>query len=409
MNGGPGGLAFLFPGEGSQYPGMLADLCFHFPEVRRLFDTADRIARDLGETVPPSEHLFGPVAGGDEKLWSTATAVNVVLNAQWALYQVLTRLGLRPDAVLGHSSGEILALSAGGVFETDRALERKLGRLGAIMSGFESSGDLPAARLVAVATHRDRVEAICRDLDAGGVDVAMDNCPHQVVLAMPVRGPPTRRRTSAPREHPVRGTPFLARLSYAELPPGRRADRRVLRSDELPSPVCPDLFVCVARADAELLPKRSASSPSRSGPRPWRFAKPSRPCTPTACVCLSTSARAATWPVSSRIPSEASRRSPWPRTCPRRAGLTQLNHLVAATFAHGASLKTDYLYTRRRPRAIDWNAPEPASRARVELKIGFPEMKLSDELIERLALDCTQAVARKLRRRGIRRDARTNR
>ena len=50
----------------------------------RMFDTADRIARDLGEIVPPSEHLFGPVPGGDEKLWSTATAVNVVLNAQWA-------------------------------------------------------------------------------------------------------------------------------------------------------------------------------------------------------------------------------------------------------------------------------------------------------------------------------------
>ena len=181
----PGGLAFLFPGEGSQYPGMLADLCFQFPEVRAMFDTADRIARDLGETVPPSEHLFGPVPGGDEQLWSTATAVNVVLNAQWALYQVLTRLGLHPDAVLGHSSGEILALSAGGVFETDRKLERELGRLGAIMRGFESSGDLPAARLVAVATHRDRAVAICRDLGLSDIDVAIDNCPHQAVLAVP--------------------------------------------------------------------------------------------------------------------------------------------------------------------------------------------------------------------------------
>ena len=35
LNDGAGGLAFLFPGEGSQYPGMLADLCFHFPEVRQ--------------------------------------------------------------------------------------------------------------------------------------------------------------------------------------------------------------------------------------------------------------------------------------------------------------------------------------------------------------------------------------
>ncbi len=38
-------LAFLFPGEGSQYPGMLADLCPHFPEVQPLFDTADQLAR----------------------------------------------------------------------------------------------------------------------------------------------------------------------------------------------------------------------------------------------------------------------------------------------------------------------------------------------------------------------------
>ena len=69
---------------------------------------------------------------------------------------------------------------------------------------------------------------------------------------------------------------------------------------------------------------------------------------------------------------------------PRRSGLTQLNHLVAAIFAQGVPLKTDYLYARRRPRAIDWNAPEPPARATVELAIGFPEMRLSDELVARL-------------------------
>ncbi len=98
----PGILAFLFPGEGSQYPGMMADLCIHFPVVRRLFDTADRLARDVGDQVPPSEYLFASADERDEKLWSPATAVNVVLNAQWAMYQLLTRLDLRPDAVVGH-------------------------------------------------------------------------------------------------------------------------------------------------------------------------------------------------------------------------------------------------------------------------------------------------------------------
>ena len=69
---------------------------------------------------------------------------------------------------------------------------------------------------------------------------------------------------------------------------------------------------------------------------------------------------------------------------PRRSGLTQLNHLVASIFAQGVPFKTDYLYARRRPRAIDWNAPEPPARATVELAIGFPRMRLSDALVARL-------------------------
>ena len=394
LKNGAGGLAFLFPGEGSQYPGMLADLCIHFPEVRRLFDTADRIARDLGETVPPSEHLFGPVPGGDEKLWSTATAVNVVLNAQWALYQVLTRLGLRPDAVLGHSSGEILALSAGGVFQTDRELERKLGRLGAIMSGFASSGDLPAARLVAVATHRDRAEAICRDLDAGGVDVAMDNCPHQVVLAMPLAEHlrvverlrrenilfeelPFSRAYHTPSFRPVVGpiAEFFDQMSFRppRVPIYSCASRGRMPSD-------PDAIreLAVAQWTQTVAFRETIEAMHADGLRLFvdvgargnlaGFVEDTLRGKPSFAVAAN---------------------------LPRRAGLTQLNHVVAATFAHGASLETDYLYARRRPRAIDWNRPEPLARAGVELKIGFPEMKISDELVERLRFTVQRTVLQK--------------
>ncbi len=181
---GSAGLAFLFPGEGSQYPGMLADLCFHFPEVSRRFDISDRIALELGERVPASEHLFGPQSD-QNGLWLTATAVNVVLSSQWAMYQMLIRLGLEPDAVIGHSSGELLAMAAAGVLQTDRDLERQLAGLGSIFREFESSGNIPVARLVAVGGARDRVEAACRGAGTSGVLVAIDNCPHQVVLAGP--------------------------------------------------------------------------------------------------------------------------------------------------------------------------------------------------------------------------------
>ena len=383
LKGRPGGLAFLFPGEGSQYPGMLADLCFHFPEVRILFDTADRIARDLGETVPPSEHLFGPMPGGDEKLWSTATAVNVVLNAQWALYQVLTRLGLRPDAVVGHSSGEILALSAAGVFQTDRALERKLGRLGAIMSGFESSGDLPAARLVAVATHRDRALAICRDADALDVAVAMDNCPHQVVLAMPSAEHAhlverLRRENILIEELPFSRAYHTPSFCPVVGPIAEFFDQMSFRAP------CVPIYSCASRGrmpnSPEVIRELAVSQ--------WTETVAFRETIETMHadglrLFVDVGARGNL----AGFVEDTLRGKPSfavAANLPRRAGLTQLNHLVAATFAHGATVSTDYLYMRRRPRAIDWNAPQPASREGVELETGIPEMTLSHELVDRL-------------------------
>ncbi len=391
LKDGAGGVAFLFPGEGSQYPGMLADLCFHFPEVRRLFDTADRIARDLGETVPPSEHLFGPVPGGVEKLWSTATAVNVVLNAQWALYQVLTRLGLKPDAVLGHSSGEILALSAGGVFQTDRALEQRLGRLGAIMSDFESSGDLPAARLVAVATDRDRAEALCRDLDVRGVDVAIDNCPHQVVLAMPLAGHPRvverlRRENILFEELAFSRAYHTPSFRPVVGPIAEFFDQMSFRSPSVP------IYSCASRGRMPSAPEAIRELAVAQWTQTVAFRE--------TTLAMHADGLRLFVDVGARgnlagFVEDTLRGKPSfaiAANLPRRAGLTQLNHLVAATFAHGASLKTDYLYARRRARAIDWTAPAQLTRAGVELKIGFPEMKLSDELVERLRSTAQRTV-----------------
>ena len=177
---GPGRLAFLYPGEGSQYPGMLADLCPHFPELRAALDTADRVALRSGHDLLPSDQLFAESEGAG--LWQIETAVNVVLSAHWALHRLLSKLGLRPDAVLGHSSGEFLALAAAGVIETDRELEDRLGDLGAVFERLESPATVPTAALVAVAADRARVEAACREA-GGSVEIAIDNCPHQVVIA----------------------------------------------------------------------------------------------------------------------------------------------------------------------------------------------------------------------------------
>ncbi len=183
---GPGRLAFLYPGEGAQYPGMLADLCPHFPEVRAALDVADRVALRRGLRGLPGEQLYGDGSSdADAGFWAIDTAVNVVLSSQWAVHQLLTRLGLTPASVVGHSSGEFLALAAAGVIPDGPELERRMGELGAVFEGLDRDGLVPSATLVAVAAGRDRVEAVCREDGGGvgGVEVAVDNCPHQVVIA----------------------------------------------------------------------------------------------------------------------------------------------------------------------------------------------------------------------------------
>jgi phosphopantetheine--protein transferase-like protein len=390
---GTGGLAFLFPGEGSQYPGMLADLCIHFPEVRRLFDTADRISRELGETVPPSEHLFAPVAQGDEKLWSAAAAVNVILNAQWALYQVLTRLKLVPDAVAGHSSGELLAMAAAGIFPTDRVLEQKLGRLGAIFRGFESSGELPSARLIAVAAHRDRVEALCESAGAGGVSVAIDNCPHQVVLAVPpseVEQVIHRLRAEGILWEDLAFSRAYHTESFSSVL-GPIADffaQMTLRPPRLP------IYSCASRQrmpeDVEAIRELALAQ--------WTRTVAFRETIETMHadglrVFVDVGARGNL----AGFVEDILRGKPAfavAANLPRRSGLTQLNQLVAATFAQGVPLETDYLYARRRPRAIDWAAPAPMPRTTVELSIGFPEMRFSERLAARFRSTAGPAAPR---------------
>jgi malonyl CoA-acyl carrier protein transacylase len=378
-----GRMAFLFPGEGSQYPGMLADLCFHFPEVRREFDTADRIALALGEAVPPSAHLFGQVPEGDLNLWSATLAVDVVLNSQWALYQLLTRLGLYPDAVVGHSSGELLALAAAGTLEADRALEQKLARLGAIFREFESSGDLPAARLVAVATDRDRVRAICRDLDAAGVAIAMDNCPHQVVLAVP--HPEAERVAARLRQENIlfEELPFSRAYHTASFGSVLRPVADFFAQLTLHPPKVP-VYSCAVRG---AMPT-DTSSIQELAVAQWTQTVAFRDTIETMYadglrLFVDVGARGNL----AAFVEDILRGKP---SCgiaaglPRRNGLTQLNHLVATAFAQGAQLDPGYLYARRRPRAIDWNQAKKPPGPSVEVKIGFPEMRLSERLIARL-------------------------
>jgi len=376
----PPRLAFLFPGEGSQYPGMLADLCPHFPEVRALFDTSDRLARESGADAWPSEHLFGGGRAGDPALWSAGVAVNVVLSAQWALYQLLIRLGLRPDAVVGHSSGELLALAAAGVLAVDRTFEDRLGGLGAIFAGLEASGTLPTARLVAVAADRARVDAAIAG--ANGVEVAMDNCPHQVVLA----GGPEAVEAAVGRLRAggvaCQDLPFARAYHTPGFAPALGPIEAFFGSMTPGRPAVP-LYSCATAARMPDDPEAVRRLAIAQWTRPVAFRATVEAMHADGLrVFVDVGARGN---LAGFVEDTLRGRPAFAvaANLPRRSGLTQLNHLVASLFARGVTLRPDHLYARRRPVRVDFDAP-PRRPSAPALAVGFPAMKLSEGLIERL-------------------------
>ncbi|MBV8267909.1 MAG: acyltransferase domain-containing protein [Planctomycetaceae bacterium] len=380
---GPGTLAFLFPGEGSQYPGMMADLCAHFPEVRALFDTADRVALERGHARLPSEVLFGGSGDEGDGLWTVGTAINVVLSGQWALHQLLMRLGLRPDAVVGHSSGEFLALAASGAMQVDRQLEDRLGELGLVFEDLDASGRVPGARLVAVAADRAKVERACREVGCDGLTIAIDNCPHQVVVAGPadaaeavmgrLRGRgviceplPFDRAYHTPAFAealgPVRAFFEDLSLSRPRVPiyscaiAGRMADRveaiRRLAIEQWALPVAFRSTIEAMHADGIRVFVEVGARGNLTG-----FVEDILRGRPHFAAAAN---------------------------LPRRSGLTQLNHLMASLYAQGVVIRPDHLYARRRPVRIDLDRDLPAPREGSALKVGFPEMRLSAGLVARL-------------------------
>jgi len=185
--GPKGRTAFIFPGEGAQYLNMLSDLAVYFPEVRAAFDLVDQGCASAGDDYRPSTRVF-PVQGTVEEqhraLFEMETAVEAVSAANLGLAALFNRLEIKPDAVVGHSSGEFIALDVSGVvrFENDarRADFIRDGYLG--VKKLVSRTDIPKGILITVGgIPREKVDAVTQ-AHGSKVLVAMDNCPHQVVL-----------------------------------------------------------------------------------------------------------------------------------------------------------------------------------------------------------------------------------
>src|ERR1700720_3049426 len=101
-----GKVAFVFPGQASQYPGMGKELAEMYPSAKAVFEEADKA---LGFSI--SKICF---EGSEEDLKLTANTQPAILTCSIATYRVLEEKGLAPDFVAGHSLGEYSALVAAG-------------------------------------------------------------------------------------------------------------------------------------------------------------------------------------------------------------------------------------------------------------------------------------------------------
>src|SRR5437660_5149657 len=110
-----GKVAFVFPGQASQYPGMGKELAEKYPAARAVFDEADQT---LGFSI--SKMCF---EGSEEDLKLTANTQPAILTCCIAVFSVLAEKGLAPDFVAGHSLGEYSALVAAGALKFADAVQ----------------------------------------------------------------------------------------------------------------------------------------------------------------------------------------------------------------------------------------------------------------------------------------------
>ncbi|MGW3951117.1 SDR family oxidoreductase [Streptomyces sp. NPDC004752] len=178
----PGRLAFLFPGQGSQYVGMGAGLAMLSPAAQAVWD---RLGGTRFDGRPLHRVVFPPPAFSDEERAAQAARLAATEWAQpalavhaLALLDVLRGLGLQPDCVAGHSFGELVALHCAGALDADAlvGLARRRGEL------MRDAAVVPGAML-AVAADREHAVAVLAGGDFGDLWPANHNSPRQVVLS----------------------------------------------------------------------------------------------------------------------------------------------------------------------------------------------------------------------------------
>lgn len=165
----------LFPGQGSQFPGMGKDLYESEPASREWFEKANEI---LG--IPISDIMFN---GSEEDLKQTSITQPAVLINSFIRYE-LNKENLQAKAVAGHSLGEFTALISNGTLSFEDSLKLVNIRAKAMQKACDQTKGTMAAIL---GLDDEKVEEICNSTDSIVV-AANYNCPGQLVISGDLAG-----------------------------------------------------------------------------------------------------------------------------------------------------------------------------------------------------------------------------
>jgi [acyl-carrier-protein] S-malonyltransferase len=170
--------AFLFPGQGSQYVGMMDDVYASSPKAREIIERADDI---LGYRL--SKVCFD---GPANVLQQTENTQPAIFLHSYVLLELLRDIGIRPAAAAGHSLGEYTALVAAEAlrFKDGLRLVRLRGQL------MQKAGeDQPGTMAAIIGLDEDTVVTICNFArQAGIVQAANFNAPGQIVISGSIEG-----------------------------------------------------------------------------------------------------------------------------------------------------------------------------------------------------------------------------
>ncbi|MBS3731263.1 MAG: acyltransferase domain-containing protein [Desulfobacterales bacterium] len=182
----PGKLAFVFPGQGSQYPFMSRLLLEMFAESKPVIDLAeqafDRNPPLLSYIYPEDAGTQGTAAYNEAALRNTDVAQPAIGVISRVMVEILRRHGVSADAACGHSYGELTALWAGGKIRNTDFMELSVSRGSLMASAGNASEDRGA--MLAVRAPSEKIEILVREHGADLV-LANRNSPSQSVLSGP--------------------------------------------------------------------------------------------------------------------------------------------------------------------------------------------------------------------------------